>query len=98
MKDLKIYQQIFLYITPILTNLGFVNIIVVVVRLRWFSKRFKDLGMTTLLQGSSRLSINARVVTKKPEAIQGNHKQVFKKYAGTRDMEEGLTGDTVMPK
>lgn len=43
-KALKTYQQIFIYITPIVTNLGFVNIIVVVVRLRWFSKRFKDLG------------------------------------------------------
>lgn len=44
LKALKTYQQIFIYITPIITNLGFVNIIVVVVRLRWFSKRFKDLG------------------------------------------------------
>ena len=44
-KALKTYQQIFIYITPIITNLGFVNIIVVIVRLQWFSKRFKDLGM-----------------------------------------------------
>lgn len=43
-KALKTYQQIFIYITPIVTNLGFINIIVVVVRLRWFSKRFKDVG------------------------------------------------------
>jgi hypothetical protein len=34
----------FIYVTPIVTNLGFVNIIVVVVRLQWFSKRFKGLG------------------------------------------------------
>lgn len=45
MKALKTYQQIFIYVTPIVTNLGFVNIIVVVVRLRWFSKRFKAVGM-----------------------------------------------------
>ena len=44
-KALKTYQQIFIYVTPIITNLGFVNIVVVVVRLRWFSKRFKDLGV-----------------------------------------------------
>ena len=44
MKALKTYQQIFIYIVPIITNLGFVNIIVVVVRLQWFSKRFKDIG------------------------------------------------------
>lgn len=43
-KALKIYQQIFIYIVPIVTNLGFVNGVVVVVRLRWFSKRFKDIG------------------------------------------------------
>ncbi|KAF1915594.1 potassium transport protein 1 [Ampelomyces quisqualis] len=42
-KDLKLYQQVFLYITPIVTNLGFINVIVVVVRLRWFRQRFKGL-------------------------------------------------------
>ncbi|KAK4142524.1 cation transport protein-domain-containing protein [Dichotomopilus funicola] len=40
-KDLKIYQQLYIYVIPIITNLGFINIVVVAVRLRWFEKRFK---------------------------------------------------------
>ncbi|KAH3984466.1 hypothetical protein HBI56_115020 [Parastagonospora nodorum] len=41
LKALKTYQQVFLYIVPMITNIGFVNVIVVVVRLRWFRQRFK---------------------------------------------------------
>ncbi|KAJ4306956.1 low affinity potassium transporter [Collariella sp. IMI 366227] len=40
-KDLKTYQQVYIYIIPIITNLGFINIIAVAVRLMWFEKRFK---------------------------------------------------------
>ena len=43
------YQQIFVYITPIVTNLGFVNVIVVVVRLRWFSQKLKGVGMSSFV-------------------------------------------------
>jgi uncharacterized membrane protein len=43
-KELKLYQQIFIYITPIITNMGFINVIVVAVRLRWFRQRFKGFG------------------------------------------------------
>ncbi|GAB1313193.1 Potassium transport protein [Madurella fahalii] len=42
-KDLKLYQQLYIYFTPIIANLGFVNIIVVVVRIYWFEKRLKRL-------------------------------------------------------
>ncbi len=45
MKDLKTYQQLFLYIVPTITNIGFINILVVVVRLWWFRKHLKKLGM-----------------------------------------------------
>ena len=45
-KELKTYQQVYLYIIPILGNLGFVNILVVLVRLRWFKKRFETVGKT----------------------------------------------------
>jgi hypothetical protein len=57
-KALKTYQQIFIHITPIITNLGFVNIIVVVVRLRWFSRRFKDLGMSCTPARGQLLQVN----------------------------------------
>lgn len=43
-KDLALYQQLYIYFVPLLTNLGFVNIMVVVVRLYWFSKRIDKLG------------------------------------------------------
>jgi hypothetical protein len=41
-KALKTYQQLFIYIVPIITNLGFINIIPVFVRLRWFKKHLKS--------------------------------------------------------
>lgn len=55
-KDLKLYQQIFIYITPIITNMGFINVIVVAVRLRWFRQRFKGAGMLEHLQTSDIVS------------------------------------------
>ncbi|KAL8399860.1 hypothetical protein RB594_000325 [Gaeumannomyces avenae] len=42
-KELKTYQQIFLYVIPIITNLCFVNVMVVVIRLYWFQKHMKTL-------------------------------------------------------
>ncbi|RAH54761.1 cation transporter [Aspergillus piperis CBS 112811] len=43
-KDLKLYQQLFIYFVPIVSNLGFINILVVVVRLLWFEKRLKEIA------------------------------------------------------
>ncbi|QPC59907.1 hypothetical protein HYE67_002138 [Fusarium culmorum] len=43
-KDLKTYQQLYIYFIPILTNLGFINIIVVIVRLHWFKRHLKRLA------------------------------------------------------
>lgn len=40
-KELKTYQQVYIYLIPILGNLGFINIIVVVCRVRWFEKHLK---------------------------------------------------------
>ncbi|KAM5520131.1 low-affinity potassium transport protein [Fusarium oxysporum f. sp. phaseoli] len=40
-KDLKTYQQLYIYFIPILTNLGFINIVVVFVRLSWFKRHLK---------------------------------------------------------
>ena len=41
-KSLRTYQQLVLYFFPMVTNLGFVNIIVVVVRLWYFEKHMKQ--------------------------------------------------------
>ncbi|CAI6335467.1 unnamed protein product [Periconia digitata] len=49
-KDLKTYQQVFIYIVPIITNLGFVNIVVVIFRLRWFQQRFKKIATRKPIQ------------------------------------------------
>ncbi|RHZ48952.1 putative potassium uptake transporter [Aspergillus thermomutatus] len=43
LKELKTYQQLFLYFVPIVSNAGFINILVVVVRLYWFEKRLNKL-------------------------------------------------------
>ncbi|KAE8145350.1 cation transporter [Aspergillus avenaceus] len=48
MKELKTYQQIYLYFVPILCNMGFINIVVVAVRLYWFEKRMKEAAPTAL--------------------------------------------------
>ncbi|KAF7118010.1 hypothetical protein CNMCM5793_007379 [Aspergillus hiratsukae] len=49
-KLLKTYQQVYIYVVPIISNLGFINIIVVIVRLRWFEKRLKEVAPTFLRQ------------------------------------------------
>ncbi|PGH01244.1 hypothetical protein AJ79_07976 [Helicocarpus griseus UAMH5409] len=45
-KDLKTYQQVFIYVIPIMSNLGFINIAVVIVRLHWFRKRLNAIAPT----------------------------------------------------
>ncbi|RKL03747.1 Potassium transport protein 1 [Fusarium oxysporum] len=49
LKELKTYQQLYLYFVPMFTNLGFVNIIVVVVRLFWFRRKLKNAGSSHVL-------------------------------------------------
>lgn len=44
--DLATYQQVYIYVIPILANMGFINIIVVVVRLHWFEKHLRAVGKT----------------------------------------------------
>ncbi|KAK1623569.1 cation transport protein-domain-containing protein [Colletotrichum phormii] len=46
--DLKTYQQVYIYVIPIITNLMFVNIVVVVARLYWFRQRLHDIAPSTL--------------------------------------------------
>lgn len=43
---LERYQQIFLYIFPMLTTPIFINTCVVYVRLYWFEKRFERIGLS----------------------------------------------------
>lgn len=67
-KELKTYQQLYIYFVPMLTNLGFVNIIVVIVRLHWFRSHLKRLGelpssMAAALRIKLRVNEGANVVT-----------------------------------
>ncbi|KAH2178366.1 hypothetical protein KXX05_002609 [Aspergillus fumigatus] len=66
-KELKTYQQLFLYFVPIVANAGFINLIVVVVRLHWFEKHLKKLA-PTLLQSESLRSKDAEAQTSKINA------------------------------
>ncbi|KAJ0329728.1 hypothetical protein COL922a_012702 [Colletotrichum nupharicola] len=43
-KDLKTYQQVYIYVIPMITNLMFINIVVVVARLYWFQQRLRNIG------------------------------------------------------
>ncbi|KAG8417031.1 hypothetical protein J3459_013084 [Metarhizium acridum] len=43
-KNLALYQQLYLYFIPILTNMCFINIVVVVVRLHWFNQHLDRFG------------------------------------------------------
>ncbi|KAF4549311.1 putative low-affinity potassium transport protein 2 [Elsinoe fawcettii] len=60
-KELRLAQQIYLYVIPTITNLMFVNISVVILRLYWFKKKLharasgrgeeEELGSATSLRG-----------------------------------------------
>ncbi|KAI4669654.1 uncharacterized protein J4E88_009936 [Alternaria novae-zelandiae] len=81
-KALKTYQQIFVYITPIVTNLGFINVLVVVVRLRWFKQKLKGIAAAHSRPKSLQLSMSRA--------------QTTDNTADTRKIEEGLTGETTV--
>lgn len=46
LKELQVYQQVYLYLVPLFGNLVFINIIVVVVRLFWFNRHLKKAGLS----------------------------------------------------
>lgn len=48
LKDLRTYQQLFVYFVPLITNVGFINAFVVAVRLFWFEKRLRNAGASPI--------------------------------------------------
>ncbi|EQB46072.1 trk family potassium uptake protein [Colletotrichum gloeosporioides Cg-14] len=52
-KDLKTYQQVYIYVIPMITNLMFINIVVVVARLYWFQQRLKNIAKERTLSRSA---------------------------------------------
>ncbi|CZT07866.1 related to potassium transporter TRK-1 [Rhynchosporium graminicola] len=43
-KQMKTYQQLVIYFIPIITQMGFINIITIAVRLYWFEKKLKEVA------------------------------------------------------
>ncbi|EZF36389.1 hypothetical protein H101_00076 [Trichophyton interdigitale H6] len=54
LNKLNTYQQLVLYICPILGNLGFINFVVVLVRLYWFESKFKEIVRFSRLPSTER--------------------------------------------
>jgi len=55
--DIATYQQVYTYIMAVITNMAFVNVIVIIVRLWWFKRKLMALGKpTTLVLVSTLLS------------------------------------------
>ncbi|KAI3187448.1 hypothetical protein CBS147311_10190 [Penicillium roqueforti] len=71
-KSLKTYQQVYLYLIPILGNLGFVNIIVIVFRVRWFEKRLKEIA-PHLLRPEAPPEQDAEAQLKHKRRLSSNH-------------------------
>ncbi|KAF3912609.1 hypothetical protein AA313_de0206277 [Arthrobotrys entomopaga] len=70
-KDLKTYQQLVIYFIPMFTNLGFINIVVVLVRLYWFEKRFKqDINLAKYARPKTPLDLRLLGAGKDLEAQQ----------------------------
>lgn len=44
LKDIETYQQVYTYIMAIITNMAFINVMVVVVRLWWFKRKLVAVG------------------------------------------------------
>ncbi|EFQ99168.1 potassium transporter 1 [Nannizzia gypsea CBS 118893] len=53
-KGLSIFQQLVLYISPVLGNICFINFIVVLVRLYWFESKFKEIVRFSRLPSAER--------------------------------------------
>ncbi|KAL2866617.1 putative potassium uptake transporter [Aspergillus lucknowensis] len=74
-KDLKIYQQLFIYFVPMVTNLGFINILIVIVRLYWFERRLKEIAPSVLRPRPARPHAQydqeqqSEVVSKEPDLV-----------------------------
>ncbi|KAF2689254.1 potassium transport protein 1 [Lentithecium fluviatile CBS 122367] len=81
-KALKTYQQLFIYVVPIVTNLGFVNVAVVVVRLHWFRKRFKGV---------------AKKLPRVYEGAERGKSRITEGSARPEDPERGQVGESAQP-
>ncbi|KAG9495371.1 hypothetical protein J7337_013615 [Fusarium musae] len=68
-KDLKTYQQLYIYFIPILTNLGFINIVVVIVRLFWFKRHLKRLAPQMLGNSTGITDVDIESTHNEPKVL-----------------------------
>ncbi|RYP93693.1 hypothetical protein DL770_000224 [Monosporascus sp. CRB-9-2] len=74
-KDLKTYQQLFLYFIPMFTNLGFINIIVVAVRLYWFERHIRKNGNKLLARSPHGPTKDVEAQTPPEDTSTGENQQ-----------------------
>ncbi|EAA62729.1 hypothetical protein AN5636.2 [Aspergillus nidulans FGSC A4] len=92
LKDLKTYQQLFLYFIPIVSNLGFINILIVVIRLHWFEKRLKEIAPSVLRQ---RPEVSAIKTTQFDQEAQSVSNAEPTKPAGNQGVQENKASEKV---
>ncbi|OQD66218.1 hypothetical protein PENPOL_c005G00866 [Penicillium polonicum] len=86
-KSLKTYQQVYLYLIPILGNLGFINIIVIVFRVRWFEKRLKAIA-PHLLRPEAPPEQDAEAQLKHKGSLSSNHGEVSNDQSSSHEIDD----------
>ncbi|KAJ5214636.1 hypothetical protein N7449_001805 [Penicillium cf. viridicatum] len=90
-KLLKTYQQVYLYLIPILGNLGFVNIIVIVFRVRWFEKRLKAIA-PHVLRPEAPPEQDAEAQLKHKRSLSSNHDETPNDHFSIHEIDESDKG------
>jgi hypothetical protein len=75
-KALHTYQQLVIYFFPIVTNLGFINIAVVVVRLYWFEKTLKKHGNIIDMTSCPEFDVSCSAMDAEEQILPGVHKNL----------------------
>ncbi|RYP46474.1 hypothetical protein DL769_011391 [Monosporascus sp. CRB-8-3] len=96
-KDLKTYQQLFIYFIPMFTNLGFINTIVVAVRLYWFERHIRRNG-NKLLARSRHGSTEDIEAQTSPEDTSTGEKQQETSGTGEARTSDSAASDAEYPK
>ncbi|KAI9801200.1 MAG: hypothetical protein M1825_003474 [Sarcosagium campestre] len=97
-KDLKTYQQLVIYFSPIITNLGFINIIVVVIRLYWFEKHLRQVAPSLLRARGKQLSTENKDPEAQDQATKKRPESTSEKIVESHDVierDEAGTGGKV---
>ncbi|RYP62224.1 hypothetical protein DL771_009823 [Monosporascus sp. 5C6A] len=89
-KDLKTYQQLFLYFVPIFTNFGFINIIVVAVRLYWFERHIRKNGNKLFAQSRRSPPKDVEAQTSPKDTSTGENQQETSQTGDARTSDRAV--------